>query len=100
MGKKIKFSSSVAGTISFLDVTIAGTPVPSPQKKTTFEKTLDTGLLKVEYRIGGLNGTAFEITYSCSADGSDKIDPVLKSVVKGKITSGSAKTVTLNIPLS
>jgi hypothetical protein len=99
MAKKIKFASTLTGTIDDLDVLIQGDLVPSPGFVVTFEKTLTASTLTARYQISGDAGTGYSIAYTCSADGMAKSDTDKPTPVVGSIGAGGFKVETLTIPL-
>jgi len=98
MAFSVKFTSTLTGTISDLDVLIQGELVSSPGYKVALTEDYTThGVLTVKYQVSGDNGTDFTITYACTTAGTDAKDPGQPSPVKGTIVKNGYTELTLTI---
>ncbi|GGB23246.1 hypothetical protein [Puia dinghuensis] len=98
MSFPVKFTSTLTGAISDLDVLIQGVLVPSPGYKVNLtEDYSDHGELSVKFQISGDNGADFNIAYSCSTAGKDASDPNQPSPIKGTIARNGYLELTLSI---
>ena len=100
----VRFSTSVKGDITDLEVTANGYPLKVTVENGEFTchfngKITGGNAITVIYEITGLTGTAYSISYTCSADGINKSDPLHPSPVTGTIDIGNndTKTVTIQI---
>jgi len=96
----VKFTATVTGSISDLDVMIQKELVPSPGGKVNVtENYIHHGNLSVRFRVSGLNGTDFKIVYRCTSSGELTADHNNPSPVEDTIEKNGFKEIKLIIPV-